>query len=274
MGQALVQKLKQKHHILPVVRRLQSGVEYAGEDPILCDVRFLKAEHLSGRRPDWIIHLAAQIRNGPHSILRNNLQGVRAICDLARVLSVPIIFLSTANVLFEGALGAYAKSKRMGEELLKSAGVPHIIIRTPLILGKNSGSLRSVKRFHDRFSFLLLLGAQEGKVQPIPVHAVVDWIEAKLTAAPKASEAIHLVGQRVYSYREILEYVMKGESAARFLRVPYGAALTLVGLLERLRIPLSVSTEMIRSMNMDKVIEDGKVDNVVWVDNARETLFG
>ena len=195
-------------------------------------------------------------------------------------MNVPIIFLSSLNALFASQLGNYARSKHLAEEILNKTKLNYLIIRVPLIIGKNSPSLRAVQKFYKKFSFCPLFGEQNGKLQPVHLTSLVDLLGSKIKTGIHDQTVLNIVGNRFYNYREILENILnpqiptKKNERVRFLRIPFGLALNASRLLEKLHLPTPVSSEEIQSVNLDKAIDAGvEYGEVLKLDNAAEILF-
>src|SRR5579859_2855509 len=93
------------------------------------------------RRIDCIVHSAAITNfNVPDEIVQQtNVRGTEHVLELAAVAGVPLYHISTAFVEptshSSQAPTAYECSKRASEQLVRSSGLPHVIVRPSLVVG-------------------------------------------------------------------------------------------------------------------------------------------
>jgi len=273
VGQELTRRLKETHKVVSIIRRKQDGVDYQGEEVILRDLKEIKAEDIRKFQIDLIIHLAAQLRGRKQDIEENNIRGAQRLFELAETLKVPVIFLSSTNVLFADALGSYARSKRSGEEYLKKKTIPYLILRVPLVIGRNSNSMRVIRSFYQKFAFFPLFGRQDGKIQPIAVASLVDVLLSKINSTISGQTTLNIVGWQSYTYRQIIEQIIDGKKKISFLTIPFHLSLWGTRLFEFLRLPLFISSEEIISVNMHKNVEPTRHGPTIFLDNQSELLF-
>ncbi len=253
IGQPLAARLKKDHTVISLIRRTQSSIDYTGEELLIADLRDITLPGIQKHRVDLIVHLAVLMRGARGTVEQSNVESARRIFDVARRLDVPVLFLSSLNVLFYEQLGAYARSKKTAEDILKEYCSRYAIVRPAFVMGPGSPSLQMVARVQKRFGFVPLLGQGLGKTQPVSVSTLVDRIVALVDKNQFEGQTLQVVGQEIMTYRGILEQMFK-PNPVRFIHLPYGLSLFVVQLLEKLRIPLPLSSEEIRSVNMDKLV--------------------
>jgi nucleoside-diphosphate-sugar epimerase len=94
---------------------------------------------------DAVVHAAATVDfSCPDDFLSAmNVEGVRRILDFASDADVPLYHVSTAyadrqeDELSDSIGARYAKSKKQGDELVRSSGLPQTIIRPSAIIGNS-----------------------------------------------------------------------------------------------------------------------------------------
>lgn len=273
VGGALVEQLKKKHKVISLIRKRKEGITYSGEKLILSDIQALKLEDLRQHHIDLIIHLAAAVRGGAKYLLENNVKISEKIFQLADMLKVPVIHLSSTNVLFSDCLGSYSSSKKICEEIIKEKGINFLIIRTPLIVGSGSSSTKAVKDFYKKFSFFPLFGKQEGKVQPIHISSLVEFILVNIDRSIYSREVLTLIGSNIYTFKDILRGILNQYPNPRFIRIPYSLSRLVVRIFECANFSFFVSTEELASVNMDKVVENDGSGRVKCVNNDGQLLF-
>lgn len=273
IGQELTPVLKKEHRIISIVRQAKEHMDYSGEELIVNDIRNVGTEDVRRHHIHVIVHLAAKIRGKTKAIEENNITSSKAIFNIAESLKIPVVFLSSTNVLFQDVLGRYTRSKRICEDLLKRLSVNYLIIRVPLVIGENSLSMQSIRKFYEKFRFFPLFGRQEGKVQPIHVSSFNKVLLAKINEATFLNETLTIVGKEVYTYHEIIEKVINPKNCIHFLKIPFLLSILATRFFEMINIPFFVSSEEIKSVNMNKDLEPDGHNNIYFVDNDKKILF-
>lgn len=198
IGQELVLTLKREHEIVSIVRQIKKDIDYSSEELIVSDVQKVKPEDIEKYQAHLILHLAAKIRGRIRSIEKNNILSSKAIFHIAKDLRIPVIFLSSTNVLFQDFLGSYAQSKRKCEDLLIKTDINYLIVRVPLVIGNNSPSILKIKKFYKEYSFFPLFGHGEGKIQPIHISSLIKVLLSKINETKYSNEILNVVGRETY----------------------------------------------------------------------------
>lgn len=98
------------------------------------------------RQVDVVVHAAAltQFSETDEQLAATNVEGVRHVLDLAAAAGAPVHHVSTAylHARTDGERGRsavrYAATKRAGEDLVRSSGLPHTIVRPSIVLGDSA----------------------------------------------------------------------------------------------------------------------------------------
>jgi NADH dehydrogenase len=112
---------------------------------------------------------------------------------------------------------AYARSKAEGEQAVRAAFPAATVLRPSIVFGPEDG-------FFNRFAALArfapalpLYGGGETKFQPVHVGDVADAVMAALDRPEAAGRTYELGGPRVYSFRELLAYILEVTGRRRLL---------------------------------------------------------
>ncbi|MEM9376464.1 MAG: complex I NDUFA9 subunit family protein [Pseudomonadota bacterium] len=172
------------------------------------------------------------------------------------------------------ATASYAKTKGEAETAIRAILPSAVILRPSIVFGPED-------EFFNRFAamaahpissvapFLPAIGGGTTKVQPVYAGDVADAIAAAITRADVAGNTYELGGPRIYSFKEVYDYI--GETIARkryALPLPFFAAKLLglsFGTLFRYVWPLSSGILGPPPITGDQV-EMLKSDNVVAKD--------
>ncbi|MDD5109284.1 MAG: NAD(P)-dependent oxidoreductase [Candidatus Omnitrophica bacterium] len=272
IGQALVEELKKTEKVVSLIRRKKEGIDYSNEELIFADLARLEDIDIKKYNITLIVHLAAVIRGNPDSLLENNVKSAEFIFKIAQNLNIPVVYLSTTNVFFCNYLGAYAISKKMGEEELKKKGISYLILRVPLVISKDSPYILAAKGFYKKFNFIPLFGQQKGALQPIHVSSLVNKILILVEKGIPAKESINIVGTRIYTYRKLLEGFLN-INGAKFITAPFLLLKLITSFFEKVGIRFFITQEELISINMDKIIRSDFPDTTEFVPNEEQILF-
>jgi uncharacterized protein YbjT (DUF2867 family) len=128
---------------------------------------------------------------------------------------------------------AYASTKGIGENLVREAFPGASIVRPSIVFGPEDD-------FFNRFAALArftpalpLIGGGHTKFQPVYVGDVADAIAAICNEPKSAGTTYELGGPRIYSFRELMEIVLKEIDRKRLLvPVPFPIATAQAAVLE------------------------------------------
>jgi nucleoside-diphosphate-sugar epimerase len=224
IGQTLCPQLRERgHEISALVRR--PGSEPAGTDPVAGDLSdgARLAEALVTVRPDCVIHLAAEIasQRDAHKVQAVNVDGTKRLIDACLALAGPsptagprFVFAST--VVTGDAHGAlltedtplpvetpYGRSKREGERLVLSSGLPATIVRPSHVYGAGgwyTEELVARLRQPGRFA---VIGSGKNLWDVVHVHDVAVALVLAAESAP-AGSIYHVVDDEPVSYGDFM----------------------------------------------------------------------
>lgn len=168
------------------------------------------------------------------------------------------------RVVHVSAIGAdaaspslYAKSKAEGESSLRAAFPAAVILRPSIVFGPED-------QFFNRFAqmacispFLPLVGGGATKFQPVYVGDVAAAVMAGLERAETAGRTFELGGPKVYSFKELLQYLLKELGRKRLLLpLPDGIARLQARLFELLPEP-PLTRDQLLLLAKDNVVTAG-----------------
>ena len=201
-------------------------------DEILLDLPGIEPETTSRLEgADAMIHGAAAITGDPGTIDRVNVEGTKAI--LAAAPPGRFVFVSSMAVSEPGA-GAYGRSKRDAEALVRAARPDAVILRPTMTFGR--GDRLWTARIRDRVTTKRFLPLPRGGRSRIQPGAAKDVAGAFLKAATRPGiegEVFELGGPELLPMIEFLDIAreaLKGKT--KFVPVPL-ILLRLAGLLRR-----------------------------------------
>lgn len=152
----------------------------------------------------------------------------------------------------------YLRSKADGEAVVKASGLDVTVFRPSVIFGVGDSFLTTfakLLRVLPRF----YVGYGHAKFQPVHVADVAEVIVRSLLDSNAIGQTYELVGPKVYSLRQIIEYVNELTGTRRKIGdLPEFWALIQAGVLSLMPKPL-LSPDNLRSMEVDSVAADAQM---------------
>jgi uncharacterized protein YbjT (DUF2867 family) len=152
---------------------------------------------------------------------------------------------------------AYARSKAEGERRVREALPSATIMRPSIVVGPEDGFFNRFAEMARWLPALPLIGGGKTKFQPVYVGDVAGAIVAGLTRADAAGQTYELGGPQVYSFAELMRYML-GVVDRRRLLVPisFATAELQARFLELLPTPL-LTRDQVELLKTDNVVAEG-----------------
>ncbi|KON81452.1 complex I NDUFA9 subunit family protein [Azoarcus sp. PA01] len=178
-------------------------------------------------------------------------QKIVAACRAARVPH--LVHVSALGASPDGP-SEYLRSKAAGEAAVRAGGdaPAWTVLRPAVMFGRGDHFTNLFAKLARQFPVLPLGGART-RFQPVYVEDVAAVICRCLREPAAAGELFELAGPRVYTLRELVEYISDLAGAPRpILPLPNGLAMMQAALMEWLPNPI-MSRDNLRSMRVDNV---------------------
>jgi uncharacterized protein YbjT (DUF2867 family) len=143
--------------------------------------------------------------------------GSRNIAEAARARGVSRLVQVSALGADPDSASKYARTKAEGEANARAVYPDAVIIRPSLIFGNEDNFLNQFALMASLSPALPLVGGGETKFQPVWVGDVAAAIARAATAPEAAGKTYELGGPTVYSFRELMEFVLRETGRNRFL---------------------------------------------------------
>jgi uncharacterized protein YbjT (DUF2867 family) len=260
------------HRVLALVRNDDGGREVmarltvpqqASVELRLGDVT--KPDTLAGAfaRADAVLHLAAIPRDYDKgaSLRLVNTEGTRNMIAAATAAGV-------RRFVHQGAMGVadephlhYASSKAKAMALVRESGLEWTILKPSLLFGPRDGFfniLAGLVRMSP--GVVPITGKGEARFQPLAISDMARIVVRVLEDEATIGREFDLGGPRHWTYREIVEEVLRGMGTRRLLLPMPVALIRLVAAsAELVRIPFPVATDQLRQLRYDNT---GPIDAV------------
>jgi len=151
----------------------------------------------------------------------------------------------------------YARSKFAGEAAVSAAFPDAIVVRPSLIVGPEDDFFNRFAAMARLSPFLPLIDGGRTLFQPTYVGDVAEAIARALPDPAQRGRSFELAGPRTYSFRQLLELLLKVIDRRRWLvPVPGRVAAMQAAVLERLPKP-PLTRDQIRLLRRDNVMAEG-----------------
>ena len=204
-----------------------------------------------------VLHLAALPRDwdGGASLRLVNTEGTRNVIAAARAAGVRrFVHLGAMGVVDEPELH-YASSKARAMALVRESGLDWTILSPSLLFGPRDGFfniLAGLVRMSP--GVVPITGTGEARFQPLAIEDLARATVLTFEDDATIGHEYELGGPRVWTYRELMEEVLRGMGTRR-LMVPVPVALIrlVAAAAEAVRLPFPVATDQLRQLRYDNV---------------------
>jgi NADH dehydrogenase len=187
---------------------------------------------------------------------RIQVQGAGAIAIAAAAAGATRMVQVSAIGADAASPSVYARTKAQGEDAVRAAMPAATILRPSLVFGAEDGFFN---RFAGMAQFLPFMPVISGdtKMQPVYVGDVADAVMLGLTGADTAGKTYELGGPRIWTFREILAFILKETRRRRpLVDIPMGIARLQASVAERL--PTKPFTrDQLLMLSKDNVVTPG-----------------
>ncbi|KRA65773.1 3-beta hydroxysteroid dehydrogenase [Caulobacter sp. Root655] len=188
--------------------------------------------------------------------------GARTVAEQAKAAGVKrLVHISALGADLESP-SKYARTKAMGEAAVREAFPGAVILRPSVVFGADDKFFNKFGEMAGLFPALPLIGGGETKFQPVFVGDVAQVV-AKAVASPSAEGLTYeLGGPTVYSFKALLEMILRETGRNRLLvPLPWFAA-SLIGKLGDVFaavVPLAppLTSDQVESLKADNVAGNG-----------------
>jgi NADH dehydrogenase len=145
---------------------------------------------------------------GRNSFHEAHVELARKVVDACRRNGVRRLLHMSALNAGLGAPSDYLKSKGEAEDVVKQSGLDFTIFRPSVIFGREDHFLNLFAQLL-RVMPVVLLGSPDARFKPVYVEDVAFAFAESLTRLETFGRTYDLVGPKVYTLRELVEYVGK-----------------------------------------------------------------
>jgi NADH dehydrogenase len=187
-----------------------------------------------------------------------HVMGAKTVAEQAKIAGVKrLVHISAIGADAESP-SKYARTKAAGEAAVRETFPGAVVIRPSIMFGADDKFFNKFGQMAALFPALPLIGGGETKFQPVYVGDVAQVV-AKAVASPAAEGLTYeLGGPAVYSFKALMELILRETGRNRVLApIPFFAARLIgkVGDLSPINPPLT--SDQVETLKTDNVADNG-----------------
>ena len=199
-----------------------------------------------------LIGILAERRKGEFEEVQGRLPGAIGAaateCGTSRMVQVSAIGADPSSA------SAYARTKAQGEAAARAAFPGATVLRPSIVFGREDGFFNRFARMAQLSPILPLIGGGRTRFQPVYVGDVASAVVAALGEAGHAGKTFELGGPSVYTFRELMEFMLRTVGRRRALvNVPFRLAALQARALQLLPDP-PLTVDQVELLKRDNVV--------------------
>ncbi|MFY9288352.1 MAG: complex I NDUFA9 subunit family protein [Alphaproteobacteria bacterium] len=266
IGRALIRRLAKTGAIIRVATRdvektlpLKPMGNVGQIVPIPCSVRSDTDVAEAIGQSDIVINLLGILfEKGRNNFKALHVEAAARIARTAKERGVKHLIHMSALGADDHAASKYAQSKAAGEQAIKTFYPKATIIRPSIVFGAEDNFFNKFAGLAQLSPALPLIGGGLTKFQPVYVDDVAHAICKVLEKTETAGQLFELGGPQVYSFRQLLEYILEVTHRQRSLiNMPWALASFKAIFLQLAPQPM-LTCDQVLMLKSDNVVKGGK----------------
>lgn len=222
--------------------------------PVYANIRKPKTVRRAVEGADMVVNLVGILHQGQQPFGGVHAMGSKNIAEAAAEQGVTRFVQMSALGVSSQSPSLYGRTKAAGEAAVKEAIPTANAVRPSVIFGPEDTFLNRFAAMARISPVLPLIGGGTTRFQPVFVGDVADAIVKLLQGGGTPGASYDLGGPKVYTFREILEFIMKVTGRKRLLLpIPFGVARFQGALLQLLPSP-PLTLDQVKSLEGDNVV--------------------
>ena len=238
--------------------------------PVRCDISSPTDVAAALQGADAAVNLVGILFETPgRGFEKAHVEGSRNVAEACVAAGVDRLVQMSAIGADTHAEGEYGRSKGEAEAAVRAIKPDAVILRPSIVFGNGDGFLNRFASMATMSPALPLIGGGVTKFQPVWVGDVAEAIARSVVYTDAAGRTFELGGPEVWSFKQILEYILRETGRRRLLApLPFFAA-SAIGSLAEITAVLGIAPVLTR----DQVVML-KTDNVVAPDAEGLSALG
>lgn len=195
--------------------------------------------------------------SGKQTFKAIHTEAAENIANAAQVEGVSQLVHISALGVDKATTSAYARSKLDGEKAVMAAFPNATILRPSVVFGAEDKFLNLFARMAQLSPALPLIGGGKTKFQPVYVGDITEAVLAVLSKPETKGKTYQLGGSRIYTFKEILQFILTTIDKKRCLiPIPFAIAKLQGFAMQQLPMPM-LTLDQVKLLQYDNVIEQG-----------------
>jgi uncharacterized protein YbjT (DUF2867 family) len=204
-----------------------------------------------------VVHLAAIPRDfdGGQTLRLVNTEGTRNVVHAAREAGVRRFVHQGALAVVDEPELHYASSKAKAMGIVRDSGLDWTVLAPSLLFGPRDGFFNLIAGLV-RISpgVVPITGTGQARFQPLAIDDLARVVVAVIADDATIGREYPLGGPRYWTYREIVEEVLRAMRKRRILvPMPVPVIRLVAGSAEFVRLPFPVATDQLRQLKLDNI---------------------
>jgi NADH dehydrogenase len=265
IGRYVVKRLAGAGHVVRVAVRDPEGALFlkpmggVGQVvPMRCDIGDAAQVAAAVAGADMVVSLVGILfEAGGQTFRKIQAEAPGSIARAAAAAGVKRLVHVSAIGADAGSEAEYARTKAAGEQAVLAAFPSATILRPSIVFGPEDGFFNRFGAMASLLPALPLIGGGHTRFQPVYVGDVADAVMAALARDDVFGRTYELGGPKVWSFRELLEFILRETGRRRALvHVGWGMAMLQGRLGELLPTP-PITRDQVNLLRRDNVVADG-----------------
>jgi NADH dehydrogenase len=265
IGRYVVRRLAKRGWLIRVAVRRPSRANFLkplGDVAQITPIRAVLQDEMSVAAAvegaDAVVNLVGILyERGKQSFAAVHAHGARTVAEAAAAAGVKSLVQMSAIGADHRAESAYAGSKGVGEAAVKTAFPDASILRPSIVFGPEDGFFNRFAVIARLSPVLPLIGGGGTRFQPVYVGDVADAVVKCVEDPACRGETYELGGPAVYTFKELMELMLREIRRRRLLvPMPFALANLQAAFLEMLPVP-PLTQDQVRMLRRDNVVSEG-----------------
>jgi NADH dehydrogenase len=206
-----------------------------------------------------VISVGVLYESGSQSYAAVHVNGPARVAQAAAKAGVKrLLHVSAIGADPEGP-SKYARSKAAGEIRVREAFPGASIVRPSIVFGPEDSFFNRFANMARYAPALPLIGGGETRFQPVYVGDVAQAMDTMLGDDRWAGQTAELGGQRIYSFKQLMQYICEVTGRRRWLLpVPFELMRPLAAVAGLLPVP-PITVDQLDQLTVDNVVGEGVV---------------
>lgn len=193
---------------------------------VRCDIRSRRSVEAALEGASAAVNLVGILHEGGGRRFADvHAEGARHVAEACAARDISTLVHVSAIGADPQAKSAYARTKGEGEAAVRAAVPSAVILRPSIVFGPGDGFLNRFAAMAGFAPALPLIGGGHTRFQPVYVADVAAAVARAVEDPRTAGRTFELGGPATYSFREILEYILRETNRTKLLLpVPFPVA--------------------------------------------------